>query len=106
MPEHFQGILHNVHMPYFCIPEQAGAYVVPPHDTHFLDDLVPTSSFKLHSAAIISNVKFGKPEDFLKNRYNKKNLKKRRGKNLVQISFRCLLRHYVITGRGCDFVVA
>ena len=48
-------------MPYFCVPEQAGTHVTPPHDMDFLDDLVPTSSFKLHSAAIISNVNFGKP---------------------------------------------
>ena len=30
--ELFQGILHNVHMPYFCVPEQVGAHVVPPHN--------------------------------------------------------------------------
>ena len=32
-PEHFLGILHNVHMPYLCVPERAGAHVyAPPHD--------------------------------------------------------------------------
>ena len=61
MPEHFQGILHNVHIPSFRVQEQPGVHVAPTDDMHFLDDLVPTSSFKLHSAGIISNVNFAKP---------------------------------------------
>ena len=57
----FSGILHNVHMSCFCVPEGKGEHVAPPHDiwtfwmTWFLHH-----HFKLHSIAIISNVNFPK----------------------------------------------